>query len=103
MKCIVCHQRIDDGDNIFWGTQMVCSGPGENDCYYSRDSEGLVGATHLSCLGNPVEAAITPNMTVPELVEEESIAVQRSDALSVFDLSKDGKNEGHCMERRFSK
>lgn len=83
MYCIVCNKQIKTGEQIFWGTQMVCAGPGENDCDYSDDPGGMVGAVHVSCLESPTAVAIEPNMAVSEPVEEE-LMVQRSDALSIF-------------------
>ena len=84
MECLVCHQKIHPGEQIFWGNQMECCGCGESDCSYSEASDGLMGAVHLSCLERPTEIARTSNTAVPEPVEEESV-VSRSDALSLFD------------------
>lgn len=84
MECLVCHQKIHPGEQIFWGNQMECCGCGESDCSYTNASEGLMGAIHLICLENPTEAATTPNTTTLEPVEEESV-VTRSDALFLFD------------------
>lgn len=84
MYCIVCSQQIGIGEQILWGTQMVCAGPGENDCDYSDDPGGLVGAVHVSCLESPTATTTEPNTAVPEPVEEESV-VTRSDALSIFE------------------
>lgn len=84
MECLVCHQKIKLGEQIFWGTQMEYCGPGNDDCIYSEASRGLMGGIHLSCLESPVAVARTPNTVVPERVEEESV-VSRSDALAIFD------------------
>jgi len=83
MECLVCYHDIKCGEEIFWGTSMVCCGDGECDCEYSRDREMIYGAIHLSCLGNSVETKQTPDRVVNENVKE--ISVQRSDALSLFD------------------
>lgn len=84
MKCLVCCQKIEFNEEIFWGNQMKYCGPGEDDCSYSNDSEGLMGAIHLFCLENPVPATKTPNTVPPDPVIEESV-VQRSDALAIFE------------------
>lgn len=87
MECLICRQNIKPGEQIFWGSQMECNGPGESDCSYSGASEGLVGAVHLSCLESPADAARTPNTAVSEPVEEELVSiVERSDALSLLGL-----------------
>jgi hypothetical protein len=83
MECLVCRQKVKPGEQIFWGNQMECHGPGEYDCSYSEASEGLMGAVHLFCLENSTGVVKTPNMAVPEPVEEESV-VQRSDALGIL-------------------
>lgn len=85
MECLICRQKIKPGEQIFWGNQMEYCGPGEDDCSYSEASEGLIGAIHLLCLESPAQPAKTLNTVVPECVEEE-LVVQRSDALSLFDL-----------------
>lgn len=84
MKCLVCCQKIEFDEQIFWGSQMKYCGPGEDDCSYSNDSEGLMGAIHLSCLENPTASTRTLNTVSPESIVEESV-VQRSDALAIFD------------------
>lgn len=83
MYCIVCSQQIGIGERIFWGTQMVCCGPGESDCDYSDDPGGLVGAVCASCFESPTAATTDPRTVVSEPVEEELI-VTRSDALSLL-------------------
>lgn len=86
MKCLVCCQKIEFDEQIFWGNQMKYCGPGEDDCSYSNDSEGLMGAIHLSCLENPIAPTGTPNTVVYEVVEKESgSVVERSDALAIFE------------------
>jgi len=82
MECLICHQKISPGEQIFWGNQMVYCGPGERDCSYSEAASGLVGATHLSCLENRVAAAKELNTVVSEPVVES--VVTRSDALDAF-------------------
>ena len=84
MYCIVCSQQIKTGEQIFWGTQMVCAGPGENDCDYSNDPGSFLGAVCFSCLKSPTAATVEPSRVVPDPVEEELI-VTRSDALSIFE------------------
>ena len=84
MECLICCQKIKFGEQIFWGNQMECCGPGEDDCSYSEASEGLMGAIHLFCLESPAQPVKTLNTVVPELVQKE-LVVQRSDALSLFD------------------
>lgn len=79
MECLICHQKIQSGEQIFCGNQVECCGPGENDFSYSEAFEGVVGAIHLSCLENPGEVVKTPDMAVPESV------VERSDALDIFE------------------
>lgn len=71
---------------------MVCCGAGESDCKYSSDSESFQYVMHTSCLESLTEARKTPNkaiiesvVIVPECSTEEFV-VQRSDALSMFDL-----------------
>jgi hypothetical protein len=83
MYCIVCHQKIKSGEQIFWGSQMECCGNGEIDCSSSGASDGLMGAIHLFCLESLIEAAKQPNTAVCEPVVEESV-VARSDALSLL-------------------
>lgn len=84
MKCLICKQQIEFGEQIFWGNQMEYCGPGDDDCSYSEASRGLMGGVHLFCLESPAAVVRTPNMAVPERVEEESV-VSRSDALAIFD------------------
>lgn len=84
MECIVCHQNIKSGEQIFWGSQMICCGHGEVDCSSFGDVDGLMGGIHLLCLKSPVALTTTPDMVVPESVVEE-LVVQRSDALRLFD------------------
>lgn len=84
MKCLICSQEIRSGEQIFWGSQMACAGPGESDCSYVGASDELVGAIHLACLKSPAGTAKTLNTAVPEPDEEEFV-VQRSDALALFD------------------
>ena len=82
MECLVCRQKIRPGDQVFWGNQMEYCGPGESDCSYSGDSEGLVGGIHLLCLESPAVAREMANTAVSETVEE---VVSRSDALGLLD------------------
>ena len=90
MECLVCHQKIEPGEVVFWGTEMVCGGHGESDCEYSEASSGVVGAVHLICLESPAAAAGTSGekLSKPVLVvnpiSKENSMVERSDALSVF-------------------
>ncbi|KKN91255.1 hypothetical protein LCGC14_0221230 [marine sediment metagenome] len=87
MECLVCRQKIKLHEQIFWGNQMECCGPGDSDCSYSGDSGGLMGAIHLSCLESPTAATRTPNTTVSEPLEKKSKSesvVERSDALALF-------------------
>jgi len=93
MECLICHQIINPGEQVFWGSQMECNGFGHDACGYSVASDGLIGAIHLSCLESPTEAARTPNTATPEPVPEpipepvkEKSVVQRSDALALLDL-----------------
>ncbi len=83
MECLVCRQKIKLHEQIFWGNQVECCGPGDSDCSYLSDSGGLMGAIHLSCLESPTAVTRTPNAEVPE---SESV-VERSDALSLLDGS----------------
>lgn len=86
MKCLVCSQIVEPGEQVFWGTQIVYRGPGESDFDYFEGSGGLVGAVHLFCLESPAAISRMPNTVVPVLVsvEPESV-VERSDALSLFE------------------
>lgn len=91
MECLICHQRIQPGERIFAGTGGVCRvDPEWEDCCLdfscSGGSEELVGAIHLSCLESPTVVATTPDTVHPDEVVEEEFVVQRSDALSLFDL-----------------
>jgi hypothetical protein len=79
MECLVCHQKIKSGEQIFFGSQMRCCGFGEYDCSYSGALDELVGALHLSCLKSPIAV-------IPEPAEESELVVQRSNALGMFDL-----------------
>lgn len=83
MKCLICNQAIKSGEQIFWGNQMACAGPGESDCSYVGASNELVGAIHLSCLKSPAGAAKRIIRPIEEVSES---VVERSDALAMFDL-----------------
>lgn len=90
MECLICHQKIQNGERIFTGSVGICrtDSDWEDGCWDfcgSDGSEELVGAIHLSCLQSPAEVVRTPDTVVPELVEEEAI-VQRSDALGLLGL-----------------
>lgn len=87
MKCLVCSQIVEPGEQVFWGTQIVYKGPGESDFDYFEGSGGLVGAVHLFCLESSVEVSRMPNTVVPLLVlaESESV-VERSNALELFEV-----------------
>ncbi len=91
MVCIVCNRKIKSGEQVFWGNQVefrivtLSCGSLEDNFSYSGAQEGLMGAIHLSCLNRPAGVVETLNAVVPEIVVEESV-VQRSDALSIFDL-----------------
>lgn len=80
MVCLICNLKIEIGEQAFFGNQVECCGPGEDDCSYSGGSEGLMGAVHLFCLDCPAQAPETPNVVVPEPMP----VVERSDALSIF-------------------
>lgn len=80
MKCLVCKSEINVGEQVFYGTQMVRCGPGEDDYSYSEASSGFTGGVHLICLEKPVGAARGPSMATPEPV------VSRSGALDMFKL-----------------
>ena len=84
MECSVCHHEIKSGEQVFWGSQVICDGPGYTDFRHSAASGDFMVAVHLSCLENSTGAARTPNTVVYER-EEEPDAVQRSDALALFD------------------
>jgi hypothetical protein len=89
MECLVCLQKIECGEKIFLGSQGVCRGETDWEYGCSNGAGELVGVIHLSCLESPAQPAKTPNTVVPERVEEESemvSVVERSDALSLFDL-----------------
>jgi len=82
MNCLICHQKIMCDELIFWGNQMTYCGPGDDDCNYSADLEGLMGGMHLACLENLIEF----NMTIPKsIMDENELVVERSDALDLFD------------------
>lgn len=83
MECIVCRQNIKSGEQIFWGSQMICCGHGEVDCSSFDAADGLMGGIHLICLERPAAAVVTPNTLAPEPGVEESI-VKRSDALALL-------------------
>ena len=83
MQCIVCHQKIQPGEQIFWGSQMECCGDGEIDCSSSEASDGLMGAIHLFCLESSTGVARTSKSAICEPDVEESV-VARSDALSLL-------------------
>ncbi|RLC88997.1 MAG: hypothetical protein DRJ03_00105 [Chloroflexi bacterium] len=85
MKCLVCRQKIKPGQYVLVGAAALCSGPGEDDFDHVEAENDLEGVVHLSCLESPAEAARTPDTAAPGPVEEES-AVQRSDALALFNL-----------------
>lgn len=84
MECLVCHQKIKHGEQIFFGSQGVCRGETDWDCGCFEGVEELVGVVHLCCLASPAETAKRPNMVVPEPVEESAVLVRRSDALSLL-------------------
>lgn len=90
MKCLVCLQKINPGEEVFWGTQMSCSGYGDNDCEYSEALEGIMGAVHLICLQSPSDTPRSSNIAIDEPVlvidrtSKEGSMVERSDALSIF-------------------
>ena len=86
MKCLICLQKIQYGEHVFWGSQMVCDGPGYADFHDLPASDDSMGVVHLSCLRSPAAIAKTPNSAIPEFVDEEcGSIVERSDALSLFD------------------
>ena len=78
MRCILCLQKINSGEQVFWGNTVVCCGPGEIDFDYSLVSNNLMGAIHMSCLNNSVEVKEKSNWKCFESV------VERSNALSLF-------------------
>ncbi len=80
MQCLVCKSEICVGEQVFYGTQMVHCGPGEDDYIYSEASGGFTGGVHLICLERPGGVTRTPNTEVLESV------VSRSDALDIFKL-----------------
>ena len=80
MKCLVCHQNINYGEDIFGGSQGVCLG--EADWSFSNVGEGLSGVIHLYCLKSLSEGVTAPNMEASKSVDES--VVTRSDALSIL-------------------
>lgn len=85
MECLVCQQKIKPGEQVFWGSQMICDGPGYADFNYSLASNDSMVVVHVSCIESLVPVAKTSNTATPEPVEEESL-VKRSAALALFDL-----------------
>lgn len=83
MDCLICLENIKSGEQIFFGNQMECSGPGEIDCVYSESLGGLMGAVHISCLNNSLEVVKTRNTAIPECYDQE-VVVQRSNALDLL-------------------
>lgn len=78
MQCLVCKSEICVGEQVFYGTQMVHCGPGEDDYIYSEAAGGFTGGVHLICLEKPAETTRGASIMTPESV------VSRSDALDMF-------------------
>ena len=78
MKCLVCLQNIQKGQQVLLGAAAVCDGPGEYDFSHIQAQNDLEGVVHLICLKNAPQITTTPNTAVSEPV------VQRSDALGLL-------------------
>lgn len=85
MECMICSRTIQPDENVFWLSRMVCCGPGDYAYKVVTASDQIIEVIHTSCLGNAVEAKETPSITICD-VKEENCIVQRSNALSLFDL-----------------
>ena len=85
MECFICHQVFKPGEHVFFGSQMVCGGLGYMDFDCLPISDDSMCAMHLACLENPTEIVVEPNSAIYKPIKEE-LAVQRSDALAIFDL-----------------
>lgn len=85
MKCIICKKTIELDDQVFWLSEMICHGSGDFDYKLTIDSSQVAKTMHVSCLDNPTEVKETSNTETYEYLEE-ALVVQRSDALSLFDL-----------------
>lgn len=84
MVCLICGLEIRQNDCILLVTEAVYDGPCDDDVTYQFGPHRVDGTIHLECLKSPADAARTPNLGVPGLVDKE-LVVRRSNALSLFE------------------
>ncbi len=81
MECLVCKQKIQPDERVFWGSLAVCCGSGDTEFIYQVTRGDFMCVVHLDCLEKPVAASRISSVTAPGV---SGLKVERSDALSLL-------------------